>query len=153
MNDNMIGTYMVTHPFSVEPNHSVKAAAPLLREKHIRHLPVIKDKKLVGIVSERDIRAALALPQGNILTIGDIMTSDVYVATLTTPLSEVAYEMAEQKLGSALIVNSKKQVVGIFTTTDALRILSTLAEEGTLGEFVEEEDYEKWPFEGTHPNA
>jgi len=151
MKDNMIGSCMVTHPFSLEPYVSVKAAAKLLRTKKIRHLPVILDKKLVGIVSDRDIRVALALPQASILTVGDIMTRDVYIANQTTPLSEVAYEMAEQKLGSALIVNSKQHVVGIFTTTDALRILSTLAEEGTLAEYVEESDYETWAFEGGEP--
>ena len=54
------------------------------------------------------------------------MTRDPYCVPVGTPLSEVAGQMAEHKYGSAIITNGIGQIVGIFTTTDAMRVLQKM---------------------------
>lgn len=148
MKPSTIGSYMVTSPYTVEPGVGLKTADIMMRGKEIRHLPVVKKDKLVGIVSERDLRAAMALPLADQLTIGDIMETNVHVATLNTSLAKVAQEMASKKLGSTLIVNDDDEVIGIFTTTDALRILAGFADDETIEDYlVEEEEYISWPWQ------
>jgi acetoin utilization protein AcuB len=146
MKDTMIGEHMIKHPCIVDPTMDLQSAAELLKDKGIRHLPVVQNRKLLGLISERDLKAALALPQSKLLTLGDIMVGEVFVVPSTARLSDVAFEMADRKFGSAVIVNEKKHVVGIFTTTDALRILADLAENELMSEFFDEDsDFEEWP--------
>lgn len=142
MRDSRIGFHMVKHPHSITPDVSITAAMDLMRSLNIRHLPVLEREKLVGLVSDRDLRGALALDKANQLRIGDVMKRDVFVTTPDTSLSDVAQEMALQKFGSALIVDRRGHITGIFTTTDALRILADLADEGKMDEYlVDFEEY------------
>ena len=122
-----IESYMVKSPYVGESAMKVGEALNLLREYEIRHLPIVEDGELVGVVSERDLREAAALPQADKLTVDDIMKSEVYVVRKATPLRDVINEMIDRKVGSAVVVNSDREVLGIFTTTDALRILAVSA--------------------------
>lgn len=140
MEDSRIGNHMVKYPHMIVPGFSISKAMERMKSLGIRHLPVVNHGKLTGLVSERDLKAALALPQSETLLVSDIMKTDVFVATPDTPLSEVANEMAESRLGSAVIVDRLGMIVGIFTTTDALRLLSGLAEEGIMDDFLFEYD-------------
>lgn len=143
MKDSLIGNHMIKYPHIVAPELSIAAAMEKMRSLGIRHLPVFSEGKLVGLVSERDLKAAHALPKSETLFVSDVMKTDVFVASPETPLSEVANEMAESRLGSAIIVDRTGMIAGIFTTTDALRLLAGLAEEGTVDEFLLEfESYE-----------
>jgi acetoin utilization protein AcuB len=135
----MIGTFMVSSVKSVAPEAGLAEARELMGNLGIRHLPVISSGKLVGIITQRDLAAPLNYAAGVSLTVGDVMVRDVYVASPTTPLSEVAGEMARNKMGSAVIVDSKDRVVGIFTTTDALEILSELGEETAIEDFLDDD--------------
>jgi acetoin utilization protein AcuB len=120
-----------------------------MRELAIRHLPIVQEERLVGLVSERDLKAAWGLPEAKKLAVGDVMKRDVFVAHSDMALSEVASEMADGKLGSAIIVDAGGNVTGIFTTTDALRILASLAEDGSIEEYLL--DYES--YDDTLPSA
>jgi acetoin utilization protein AcuB len=142
MKDGRISQHMVRYPHIIPPDFGLKDGLDMMHELGIRHLPVVQNEKLVGLVSERDIKAAVTLPQAKTLSVADIMKRDVFVVTSDTALSEVASEMADNKLGSAIIVDSKRNVVGIFTTTDALRLLADLAEEGNIEEYMI--DYESY---------
>lgn len=144
MQPSRIAKYMVASPYCVEPTMNLKSAEVLMRSRKIRHLPVIKNDRLLGIVSERELKAARCLPQGDSLKIGDIMTTDVFVSSVNSSLADVARKMAEHKFGSTLIVNNKNEVIGIFTTTDALRILGDFMDTETLGHFIDENDYQSW---------
>ncbi len=149
MKDSKISQYMVRYPHCVPPDLGLKETMDTMRELAIRHLPVIQEERLVGLVSERDLKSALGLPEAKKLTVGDIMKRDVFVANSDMALSEVASEMADGKLGSAIIVDAGGNVTGIFTTTDALRILASLAEEGSIEEYLL--DYES--YDDTLPSA
>ena len=143
--DTRLSSYMVKGPFVAEPGMTPKEALETMRELDFRHLPVVKDGKLLGIVSERDLREAVQVSMANKLRLEDIMKTNVFWVQKEAPLRKVVAEMADKKYGSALVLNEKREVVGIFTTTDALRILSDILEENEFEEFLlDDEVYESW---------
>jgi len=119
--------YMTTTPHSVGTEQSLQTASELMSKYQIRHLPVLHGGKLSGILSDRDVKMALSLNgvDAEKTTVADIASEDVYLTTPATPIDEVARQMAERRLGSALVVDNHK-LVGIFTTTDALKALDEL---------------------------
>lgn len=102
-------------------------AARELRERNIRHLPVLEGGQLRGIISDRDIRILASFREVDLTTtpITEAIPQEAYMVSPSTPLREVATEMAEHKYGSAVVMEGN-QVVGIFTTVDACRALAEL---------------------------
>ena len=86
---------------------------------------VLDDGKLVGIVSQRDLLLIESLPGVNPaeVPVEDAMTRDVFVVDSATPLAKVAAEMADRRRGSAVVMHDDR-VVGVFTVTDACRVLA-----------------------------
>lgn len=120
-------------------NSSVMDAAEILHEKNIRQFPVLDpEDKLVGIVSDRDIRDAMpskfipgdfATNQGGglyTLTAGDVMTMDPITVTPDTALDEVSEVLVKHKIGG-LPVMEGDQLVGIITQIDVLRFLCSVS--------------------------
>jgi len=122
-----IQKYMTTAPISIDRKETVANAHKVMRDNDIRHLPVVEDERLVGIVSQRDLHLIETLkdvdPQK--VVVEDAMTTNPYTVSPDANLDEVVAEMAEQKYGSALVVQNHK-VVGVFTTVDAMRAFSEL---------------------------
>ncbi len=138
MHSIMIKDYMIKHPHVVSPHLSVQEAADYMTKMDIRHLPVVAHGNLEGVVSEREIKTALATQNSSVLRVADVMKTDVYIAQPRESLSDVAGDMASEKVGSVIIVDETQQVVGIFTTTDALKILAE-----SIGDFeTDREDLE-----------
>ncbi len=100
-----------------------------MRKLHLRHLPVLKGGKLVGILTDRDINLVLGFKDvdASTMTVEEAYTPEPYVASPKAPLNEVVAEMAEKKYGCALIVDNGK-LVGIFTEVDAYKALAELLE-------------------------
>jgi acetoin utilization protein AcuB len=119
--------YMTRAPLTIRPGQTLAEAHRMMRQNRIRHLPVMDGRKLVGIVSQRDLALIESLPdvEPAEVPVEDAMVGDVYVVTPGTPLGEVAGEMARRKLGAA-IVAAGRRVVGVFTATDACSVLSRL---------------------------
>jgi acetoin utilization protein AcuB len=90
---------------------------------------VLDGGKLVGILSQRDLFFTESLHDVDAMTVPveDAMSTEVYVVAPEKPLGEVAARMVECKYGSAVVVRDG-QVIGIFTTTDALRVLVGIVE-------------------------
>jgi acetoin utilization protein AcuB len=98
-----------------------------MEKNDIRHLPVTNAGKLDGIVSDRDIKLALD-PLVNFppqRKVRDIMTSDIYVVPPSEPLDVVLQALADRRIGCALVADDGA-LLGIFTTTDAARMLGEL---------------------------
>ena len=125
-----IGHYMTSNPLTVEGGERLEAAQSLMRERGIRHLPVVDDGVLVGILSDRDVHFSRSLRtmDPTELLVRDAMTPSPLTLTPRMPLREVAMMMAQFRCGSVLIVD-QGQLVGIFTTVDALRVLAELLAE------------------------
>jgi acetoin utilization protein AcuB len=99
----------------------------MMNDHGIRHLPVLEGGRLVGMLSQRDLHLIETLKDVDPkeVRVEEAMSQDCYTVASETPLAEVAREMAQHKYGSAVIVRGA-EVLGIFTTTDALRALDTV---------------------------
>ena len=93
---------------TVEPKLPIMDALELMKSKGIRRTPVMKDGKLIGIISDKDLLNAapsdatsLSVWELNYLlgkiTVSEIMTKDVFTVTEDTPLEEAAYLMAAEE--------------------------------------------------------
>jgi acetoin utilization protein AcuB len=120
-----IRDHMTGHPLTIDPKRSMADAHRLMREHKIRHLPVVHGGQLLGLVSLRDLALVESLPgtDPEEVAVEEAMSEDVYAVSPEAPLGIVAAEMAERKLGSAVVIQ-RGEVVGVFTMTDACRSLS-----------------------------
>ena len=118
--------YMTRQPWTVGKDALMAEAHRLMREHHVRHLPVLEEGELVGIVSERDLHLIETLRDTDPeeVTVEEAMVPDVYSAGVDAPIDEVLEYMAERKLGSAVVVDRDGKVQGIFTTIDALQFFA-----------------------------
>lgn len=121
--------FMTYVPKTIGFDQSIAKASELMRKLHLRHLPVLKAGKLVGIITDRDINMVLSFKDvdANSMTVDEAYTPDPYFTTPTALLNEVVAEMAEKKYGCALVVDNGN-LVGIFTEIDAYKALSELLE-------------------------
>ncbi|MCC6669174.1 MAG: CBS domain-containing protein [Polyangiaceae bacterium] len=115
---------MTESPHTIGSEQTLAMAHTLMREHSIRHLPVLHGGQLAGMVTVRDLHLVETLKdvEPDAVRVEEAMTPDPYVVAPSALLRDVAAEMAERKLGSAIVVDGKK-VVGVFTTVDALRAL------------------------------
>jgi acetoin utilization protein AcuB len=118
--------YMTRQPWTIRKNAKISQAHEMMRAHRIRHLPVLEAKKLVGLVSERDLHLIETLPDvaPDEVTVEEAMSEDVYVVSADDPVDAVVEKMADRKYGSAVVVDRRGVVQGIFTTIDALQVLA-----------------------------
>ena len=126
-----VARYMSPAPVTIAPERTLLEAHGLMRARRIRHLPVVEGGRLVGVLSQRDLYLLETLetvdPASE--TVREAMTADPYAVPPGAPLERVALEMAERRIGSAVVVDGGA-VVGLFTTVDALRALAVLLHRG-----------------------
>ncbi len=136
--------WMTRRLVTLSPEASVAEALTLCRERRIRHIPILEERHLVGIVSDRDLRDAspalgdaerlLALQE---IRVGDVMTQEVSTADPRDSIENVAQEMYELKIGSLPVVAeepmvdeglavAEEELLGIVTSSDVMRALVTL---------------------------
>jgi acetoin utilization protein AcuB len=104
---------------------SLAEARERMTAAKVRHLVVMDRGRCVGVLSDRDIyRWEAKKPiEPEVLSVGEAMSPDVYTVSPDAPLGDVALEMARLGVGSAVVL-AGDEPVGIFTTNDALRLLS-----------------------------
>lgn len=117
---------MTDYPSIASTEMTVTEASEFMKKCGVRHLPIVDHGRVIGVISDRDLRKAEILSDAMTLLVTDVMTADPYCVEVGTPLSTVAREMAKRKIGCTVVVNKLKRVVGIFTTTDGMRVLSEL---------------------------
>ena len=127
MSRHTIRRFMTPTPHTISTRQTLAEAHQAMRERGVRHLPVVEEGKLVGVVSQRDLYLLETLRGVDVgrELVEEAMSDEPFVVAPDTSLEEVAETMANRKHGSALVVESST-VVGIFTSTDALRALVTL---------------------------
>jgi acetoin utilization protein AcuB len=119
--------YMTTSPHTIGEDQPMALAHRMMREHKIRHLPVLRGAKIVGLVSDRDLNMVETLSDVDPrkVLVSEAMSQDPYLVSPDAALDEVVATMAKGKLGSAVVMQHEK-VVGIFTTVDACLAFSDL---------------------------
>jgi acetoin utilization protein AcuB len=125
---------MTAYPLTISPDMTLADAAVLMVRRHVRHLPVVDNtSKIIGMLSERDVRRAIGDPVHYIETrrrllsptrVRDVMTSPAIVTPYDRPLVEIAMQFADDKLGALPIVDKFGALIGIVSYVDALRLLA-----------------------------
>lgn len=122
-----VSRYMTPNPRTVAPTDPMTVAHAVMRERGCRHVPVVHDGNLIGLLSDRDLHLleALRYESPDQVTAGEAMRPAAIVVAPDAPLDEVIERMSEERCGAVAVVG-KTGVVGIFTATDALWALTDL---------------------------
>ena len=126
---------MTPFPHAVHAEDDVATARAMMEQHGIHHLPVLRDGRLAGIVSIRDVSLAGDVLENNAgvtMPVWAICTRDPYVVEIDTRLDVVAEEIANRHIGSAVVVKHGK-LAGILTTTDLCRAFAELLRERMPG--------------------
>jgi len=127
------------HPdvITIDANFSMHHANKLMKEHNIRMLPVVKRGKLVGIVTDRDLKRASASDANSLLThelvyllkklkIKKIMTKNPITIPFDYTTEETAQILKDNKISGAPVVDKKGRLVGVITQTDIFRVMISL---------------------------
>lgn len=120
-----IAEVMTKAPHTIGIEQPLARAHEMMREHNLRHLPVLRGGKLVGVLSQRDlyfVEASAGVDVG-VDAVAEALASDLYTVAPGERVSEVARTMGEHKYGCVVVVDVGR-VVGIFTATDALALLA-----------------------------
>ncbi len=127
----LVKDIMTRDPVTVKKDDSFRYALKLIRKEGIRHLPVVDGRRLVGIVTDRDLRQAAPSPATTLevhelnyllerLKIEAIMTKNVVTVAPEAGLHDAARLVIAHKVGCLPVVE-QEELVGILTETDILR--------------------------------
>ncbi|MCM2280595.1 MAG: CBS domain-containing protein [Bdellovibrionaceae bacterium] len=120
--------FTTPNPITATESATVTELKSLMTKHGIRHVPIVKGERVIGLVSDRDLRVVEGLEwqEKKQVRASDIMAVDPVTVSSETPLDEVAFTMSERKIGS-VVVNEGDEFLGIFTVTDALNALIEIA--------------------------
>ncbi|MCD6400480.1 MAG: CBS domain-containing protein [Anaerolineales bacterium] len=132
----LVGDRMSKPVITVPPNMPITEAIEMMRREHIRRAPVIEKGKLIGIVTDIDLLNASPSPATTLsiwemnyliskITVGEVMTRDIFTIEEDTPIEEAARIMADNKIGGLPVIRNNR-VVGIITETDIFKIFLEL---------------------------
>ncbi len=110
--------WMVKNPIVVTRDQKIQDCIDLMREHSIRHLPVVEKKKLIGLVTESDLREVFLATLIEDVTIEGVMISDPLTVTPDTEIEDAAKLIYYHKIGGLPVVDDYGQVVGILTVAD-----------------------------------
>jgi acetoin utilization protein AcuB len=141
----LVRDWMTRNLVTLSPEASVAEALTLCRKRRIRHIPILEEGRLVGIVSDRDLRdasPALGEPERartlREIRVADVMTREVITVDPQDSIENAAQQMYELKIESLPVVSegavaeggavvADEEVLGIVTSSDVMRALVTLA--------------------------
>ena len=112
--------------YEISADSSIEMARKIMSENSIRHLPVYEHRRLVGVISDRDIRQVQPGDDSKNTKVEELMSERLYVVPENESLKKVIREMHENKYGCTIIVDNDGWTKGIFTTIDALQLLEEL---------------------------
>jgi CBS domain-containing protein len=117
---------MTASPTTIERHATLAKAREKMRDWNIRHLVVVQDGELEGIISERDLATIERFHDVDPakVEVEEAMAPLLFRVQADTPIAEVAMTMAEKRYGSCVVVDGGGKAIGLFTTTDALRALA-----------------------------
>ena len=138
-----VSEYMTAKVVTVAPDTGIREAFFIMKENSIRHLPVIEDLQLVGIVSDRELRrpnwvdeahdiAHVYLLDDN-MAVNDVMIRNVMVLHTYDTLRKAVKLLIEHNIGAAPVLDKTSTVVGMLSAVDLLRAFNDAITEEVKG--------------------
>jgi len=132
----LVREIMMGSPVTLKPDDTLNLANDIISLGRFRHVPVVENAKLIGIISERDLMGAAAVRIFGLkqksksallksVLIKDIMKKRVVTVEPDTPIKDAAHLMADKKIGCVPVL-SEGALVGLVTTTGVLRYVEGL---------------------------
>jgi acetoin utilization protein AcuB len=133
-NQMTVTDVMTRDPVSISPSETVGQADELMVENGIRQLPVVENRVLIGIITDRDVRSFLS---GSLLSaaeereralgteVNEVMTADPVTLAPDDELQDAIELLLERKIGGVPVVDEAEGLVGIVTYVDILRCFLT----------------------------
>lgn len=133
----LVKNWMSKEVITVDVNDSMSDASRLMKQHHFRGLPVMKNGKLAGIVTDRDLKRASASDANTLdihellyliskIKVQDIMTKDPITIPVDYTVEEAAEVLLDNKLSRAPVVDADGKLVGMITQSDIFRVLVSL---------------------------
>ena len=127
-----VASRMTPNPVTITSQTSVADAAHIMRSNKFRRLPVVDNKKLVGIVTDRDLRGVSPSPATTLsiyemnyllakMLVKDVMIKKVLTITPDATIEEAALLMASNRIGGLVVVDNSGAVAGVITDTDIFK--------------------------------
>ena len=140
----LVNNWMSKEVVTIDANDSMQAALALMKKSDIRMLPVVKKGKLVGIVTDRDLKRASASDATTLdvhellyliskLKVQDIMTKNPITVPQNFTVEETAEVLLKNKISGVPVVDQNGDIVGTITQTDLFRVIISLTGVGTRG--------------------
>lgn len=132
---------MRTHVITIAPDAGLDRALVMMRSQRIRHLPVVENGVLVGIIADRDLRLSMLemegpqnAPKGLYLPaltkVRTVMKSEVLTVGPEDTIQDASKIMTENKIGALPVIEKgTRKLAGIVTESDMLRLLSRILTE------------------------
>jgi acetoin utilization protein AcuB len=133
----LVNHWMSKQVITIDANDSMNNALHLLKKHNIKMLPVMKQRKLVGIVTDRDLKRASASDATSLeihellyliskIKIKDVMTKNPITVPLDYTIEETAEVLLKHKISGVPVVDHHGNIVGIITQNDIFRTLISL---------------------------
>lgn len=125
---------MTPNPVTIPPTMTVSEASALMKDNKFRRLPVVDGGKLVGIVTDRDLREVSPSPATTLsifelnyllakMQVKEIMKTNVVTINSDATIEEAALSMYTHKIGGLIVVDASGGVAGVITETDIFKTL------------------------------
>jgi len=133
----LVREWMATKPIVIDQNTSIMKATQIMKENNIRRIPVVKDGRLVGIISDRDIKEA-APSKATSLDVHELyyLLSEIKVKDIMTPqpitlrendsVEKAAVIMLKNRISGMPVVDDDNRVVGMVTQTDVFKVMISI---------------------------
>jgi len=133
----LVKGWMTSDVLTVDEDTSMMKASQIMKENNIRRLPVMHKGKLVGMVTDRDIKEASPSKATTLdvhelyyllseLKVKDIMSKNVFTIGPEETVEKAAVKMLEHRISGLPVVNDKGKVVGMITQGDIFKVLVSL---------------------------
>ena len=134
-----VSEYMTAKVVTVTPDTGLRKAFFIMKENSIRHLPVIKDNQLVGIISDRELRRPNWVDESHDIShvyflddnmsVSDVMIQKVLVLHTYDTLRKAVKLLLEHNIGATPVLDKTSNLVGMLSAVDLLRALNDMIDE------------------------
>jgi len=127
-----VKTRMTANPVTIQSTATIADASEIMRANKFRRLPIVDDGRLVGIVTDRDLREVSASPATTLsifelnyllakMKVKDIMKRNVITISAEATIEEAALSMYNNRIGGLVVVDDQGKVTGVLTETDIFK--------------------------------